>query len=219
MIFFADGAASRESIPQGLKPLFVDGLGGPSLKAWLAQKQFALLGECPCWRIRTWGTLIFLRGLFFFEDEVGSGGAGGDFDPVGNSGRDVNDVSGVEDDLFSAFDAGAEGFAGAAGAGVGALSLHGAAGDEGDGAFVDDDLVGEELMTLGVSGVKADYQEGVVVAVVFESPYCEAGGARLGGFDQLGFALLEVGGGVDGGLGGLGDERGGEESEGQEDAR
>jgi hypothetical protein len=37
-------------------------------------------------------------------------------------------------------------------------------------------------MTLGVAGVEADYQEGVVVAVVIEPSYREAGGACLGGF-------------------------------------
>jgi hypothetical protein len=50
--------------------------------------------------------------------------------------------------------------------------LHGAAGDEGDCAFLNDDLVGEELMALGVAGAGADYEEGVVVAVVFEPSYC-----------------------------------------------
>jgi hypothetical protein len=142
--------------------------------------------------------------LFFFEDEVGGGGAGGYLDPVRNAGRDVDDVSGAEDNFFSALDAGSESFAGAAGAAVGMFSLHGAAGDEGDRAFVDDNLVGKELMTLGVAGVEADDKDGVVVAVVVEWRYGEACGACLGGFDQLGFALLEVGGGVDGGLGGLG---------------
>jgi hypothetical protein len=44
-------------------------------------------------------------------------------------------------------------------------------------------LVGEELMALGFAGVEADYKEGVVVAVVFKSSDCEAGGACLGGFD------------------------------------
>jgi hypothetical protein len=61
-------------------------------------------------------------------------------------------------------------------------------------------------MTLGVAGVKADYQEGVVVAIVIERRYGEACGACLGGFRQCGFALLEVGGGVGGGLGGLREE-------------
>jgi hypothetical protein len=62
-------------------------------------------------------------------------------------------------------------------------------------------------MTLGVSGVKADYKEGVVVAVVVEPSYRETGGACLGGLDQVGFTLLEVVGVVDGGAGGLGQER------------
>ena len=65
-------------------------------------------------------------GLFFFlfEDEVGDGGAGGDFGLMGHSCWDVDDVSGVEDDFFSALDAGAQGFAWAAGAVVGVFSLH-----------------------------------------------------------------------------------------------
>ena len=146
------------------------------------------------------------RGLFFFEDEVGGRGAGGDLYPVGNASWDVDDVSGVEVDFFSALDAGTQGFARAAWAVVGVFSLHSAAGDEGDGAFADDDLVGEELMALGFAGVNADYKEGVVVAVVFKSPNCHARGACLGGFDQFGFALLQVGCGVDGGFGGLGEE-------------
>jgi len=158
------------------------------------------------------------RELLFLEDEVGGCGAGCDLDPVWYPGRDVDDVSGVEDDFFSTIDTRAERFARAARAAVGVLSLHGATGDEGDCAFFDDYLVGKELMTLGVAGVEADHQEGVVVAVVIKPPYCEAGGACLGGFGQFGFALLQVSRGVNGGLGGLGDERGGDEGEGQEDA-
>ena len=50
--------------------------------------------------------------IFLFEYEIGSGGSGGDFNPVGDAGGNVDDVSGVEGDLFSAFDAGAESFAG-----------------------------------------------------------------------------------------------------------
>jgi hypothetical protein len=99
------------------------------------------------------------------------------------------------------------------------FSLYGAAGDEGDCAFVDDDLVGEELMTLCFACVEADYKEGVVIAVVFKSSNCEASGACLGGFDQFGFALLQVGCGVDDGFGGLGEERVCcEECEGKDDA-
>ena len=56
---------------------------------------------------------------------------------------------------------------------IGVLVLHGAAGDESYGAFRDDNLIGEELMALGVAGVNADDQEGVVVAVVFEPSYGE----------------------------------------------
>ena len=132
--------------------------------------------------------------LFFFEDEVGGGGAGGELDPVGDAGGDVDDVSGVEDDFFSAFDAGAECLAG----GGGVSSLHGAAGDEGDGALGDDDLVGPLLMAFGVAGVDADDEEGLVVAVVVDGVEGEAGWAGLGGGEEFGFALLEVGGGVDG---------------------
>jgi hypothetical protein len=122
------------------------------------------------------------RESLFLEDEVGGYSAGCDFDPMGYAGGDVDDVSCVEDYLFSAVDAGGEGFAGAAGAAVGMLSLHGAAGDKGDCAFFDYDLVGEELMALGFAGAGADYQEGVVVAVVFEPSDREAGGACLCGF-------------------------------------
>jgi hypothetical protein len=76
--------------------------------------------------------------------------------------------------------------------------------------FVMTILVGEELMALGVAGVNADDQQGVVIAVVFKSPYGEAGGACLGGFDQFGFALLEVGGCVGDGAGGLSQYWGGD---------
>jgi hypothetical protein len=54
------------------------------------------------------------------------------------------------------------------------FSLHGAAGNEGDRTFFDNHLVSKELMTLGIASVQADYQRGVVVAVIFEPSYCEA---------------------------------------------
>ena len=129
---------------------------------------------------------------------------------------DVDDVSGVEDDFFSAVDSRAEGFAGTACGVVRMLVLHGALGDESYCAFRDDNLIGEELMALGVAGVEADDQQGVVVAVVFKPTDGEAGGTCLGGFDQLGFALLEVSGGVDDGVG-LGEEWRCCECEGEED--
>jgi len=154
-------------------------------------------------------------GLFFFlfEDEIGDGGAGGDFGLMGHACGDVDDVPGVEDGFFSALDAGAEGFAG--GGAVGVFSLHGAAGDEGDGALLDDHLVGPELVAFGVSAVDAHDEESAVVAVVVHGFGGEAGWAGLGGGQEFGFALLHVGGGVDG----LGDEgRGGDEGEGQDDA-
>jgi hypothetical protein len=141
--------------------------------------------------------------LFFFKDQVGGGGVWGELDPVGNAGGDVDDVSGVEDDFFSAVDSRAEGFAGTACGVVRMLVLHGALGDESYCAFRDDNLIGEELMALGVAGVNADDQQGVVVAVVFKPPDGQAGGACLGGFDQFGFLLLKVRCGVDDGVGGL----------------
>ena len=158
---------------------------------------------------RTWGirfcTDLWGLFVFFFEDEIGSGGAGGDFDPVGDAGGDVNDVTGVEGDLFSVFDAGAEGLAG--GGSVGAFLLHGAAVDEDEIAVVDVDLIGPELMTLGVSGVETDDEESAVVAVVVHGFGGEAGWICFCGGEEFGFVLLEVGGGV----GGLGDEGWGDE--------
>ena len=155
---------------------------------------------------RTWGTRFvagfFLWWLFFFlfEDEVGNGGAGGDFGLMGHACGDVDDVSGVEDGFFSALDSGAEGFAG--GGAVGVFSLHSATSDEGDSALLDDHLVGPELVALGVSAVDADDEEGAVAAVVVHGFGGEAGGAGFCGGEEFGFALLHVGGGVDG----LGDE-------------
>jgi len=151
--------------------------------------------------------------VFFFEDEVGDGGARGDFGLVGHACGDVGDVSGVEDSFLSAFDAGAESFAG--GGAVGVFSLHGAAGNEGDGAFFDDHLVGPELMAFGGAVVNADDEEGAVVAVVVHVVGAETGWGGLCGGEEFGFALLHVGGAVDG----LGVERGGgDEGEGQDDA-
>ena len=151
--------------------------------------------------------------VFFFEDEVGDGGAGGDFRLMGDARGDVDDVSGVEDCFFSALDAGAESFAG--GGAVGVFSLEGAAGDEGDGALFDDHLVGPELMAFRVAAVDAHDEEDAVVAVVVHDVGAEAGWGGFGGGEEFGFALLHVGGGVDG----LGDEGwGGDEGEGECDA-
>ena len=44
--------------------------------------------------------------LFFFDDEVGGGGVGGELDPVGDVGSDVGDFAGVEDYFFASFYAG-----------------------------------------------------------------------------------------------------------------
>src|ERR1700748_451278 len=129
------------------------------------------------------GRLFVTCFVFFFEDEVGGRGAGGDFDPVGDAGGDVDDVSGMKGDLFSAFDSGAEGFA--RGGSVGAFLLHGAAVNEDEVAVVDVDLVGPELVALGVAGVEADDEEGAVVAVVVDGGDGEAGGDCFGGLDQL----------------------------------
>src|ERR1700716_1946882 len=109
---------------------------------------------------------------------------------------DVGDVSGVEDGFFSALDAGAEGFAG--GGAVGVFSLHGAAGDEGDGALLDDHLVGPELVTFWVTTVDSDNEETAGAAVVVHVVGAEAGWGGFCGGEELGFALLHVGGGVNG---------------------
>ena len=119
---------------------------------------------------------------------------------MGHACGDVDDVSCLEDCFFSALDAGAEGFAG--GGAVGVFSLEGAASDEGDGTLLDDHLVGPELMAFGVAAVDAHDEEGAVVAVVVYGFGGEAGWSGLGGGEEFGFVLLEVGGGV----GGLGEE-------------
>jgi hypothetical protein len=70
-------------------------------------------------------------------------------------------------------------------------------------------------MALRVAAVNADDEEGAVVAVVVHDVGAEAGGGGFCGGEEFGFALLHVGGGVDG----LGDEGwGGDEGEGQDDA-
>ena len=83
--------------------------------------------------------------------------------------------------------------------GGGVSFLHGAAGDEGDGAFGDDHLVGPVLMEFGFAGVDADDEEGLVGAEVVEGVEGYAGWACFGGDEEFGFALVEVGGGVDDG--------------------
>jgi hypothetical protein len=136
--------------------------------------------------------------LFFFEDEIGGCGSGGEFDPVGDVGRDVGDLSGVQDDLFTSVEAGANGFSGAGAIGV--LLLHGAAGDEGNGSLQDDHLVGPELVALGAAGVNAHDEESAVVAEVIHGLGRQTGWAGLCGSEEFGFVLLEVGRGVGGGL-------------------
>lgn len=150
-------------------------------------------------RPRKGGTPGFWAPLFFFDDEVGGGGAGCELDPVGDVGGDVSDVAGVEDHFFSALNAGTAGLSGSRGV----SSLHGAAGNESDSSPGDDHLIRPLLMELGVAGVDADYQEGFVGAEVVEGVEGYAAWACLGGGEELGFALVEVGGGVDGWVCGL----------------
>jgi hypothetical protein len=57
---------------------------------------------------RRWGTRFVLGFcgwlfVFFFEGEVGGGGAGGDLGLMGHACGYVDDVSGVKDGFFSAF--------------------------------------------------------------------------------------------------------------------
>src|SRR3954468_596429 len=78
-------------------PLFRD----ETAKGWGTRVVSAVKRPARSWRF-----------VFFFEDEVGGSGAGGDLDPVGNAGGYVDDVSGVQGNLFSAFDPGAEGLTG-----------------------------------------------------------------------------------------------------------
>ena len=118
--------------------------------------------------------------LFFFEDEVDDGGVGGEVDLVRDACGDVGDVSGVQDYLFTALNAGSEEFSGAGAGGVGMLALQGAAGDEGEGPFAYDYLVGPELMKFGGTAVESYGEEGAVVAEVVEDLGCEAGWACLG---------------------------------------
>jgi len=170
--------------------------------------------RCQARSSRACGDLRGRLFFFFLEGQVGNGGAGGDLGLMGDACRDVDDFSGVEDGFFSALDAGAEGLAG--GGAVGMFSLEGAAGDEGDCAFLDNHLVGPELVTFGVSAVDAHDEEGAVVAKVVHDVCAEAGWAGFGCGQELGFALLHVRVGVDG----LSDEGwGGDEGEGQDDAR
>jgi hypothetical protein len=80
---------------------------------------------------------------------------------------------------------------------------------------LDDHLVGPELVAFGVAAVDAHDEESAVVAVVVHDVGAEAGGGGFCGGEELGFALLHVGSGVDG----LGDEGWrGDEGEGQDDA-
>lgn len=152
--------------------------------------------------------------LFFFDNEVGGGGAWGEFYPVRDARGDVGDVSSVKDDFFSALNAGAADLSGSGGV----FCLHGATGDESDGALVDDHLIGPLLVKFGVAGMDTDDEEGFVGAEVVEGVKGNAGGSGLGGGEELGFALVEVGCGVDKGVGGLCEEWGCGKSEGENDA-
>lgn len=155
-----------------------------------------------------------LVSLFFFEYEVGGCCAGGDFDPVGDVGGDVGNVAGVKDYFFAAFDSRAAGFSG----GSRVSSLHRSAGDERDSALEDDHLVGPLFVEFGVAGVDADDEQGFVGAQVVEGVEGYASWAGFGGGEEPGFALVEVGGGVDDWVGGLGAQWGCCECEEEEDA-
>ncbi len=63
-------------------------------------------------------------------------------------------------------------------------------------------------MELGVAGMDSDDEKGFVGAEVVEGVECYAAWAGFGGGEEFGFALVEVGGGVDDGVGGLGEEWG-----------
>src|ERR1700761_4454607 len=90
-------------------------------------------GSSTGWGCRTCLIQCTDAWLFFLEDEVRGGRAGGEFDPVGEVCGDVDDVAGVEGDLGTALDGCAAGFAGLVGDGV--TADDGASGDDGHGAF------------------------------------------------------------------------------------
>ena len=103
----------KDGAPGWLR-LCVDGLG-------LRKKPHVSDDETVANMAPRWTPILSGLFVFFFEDEVGDGGVGGDFGLMGHACGDVDDVSGVEDGFFSAFNAGAEGFAG--GGAVGVFSL------------------------------------------------------------------------------------------------
>ena len=72
-------------------------------------------------------------------------------------------------------------------------------------------------MELGVAGVDSDDEEGLVGAEVVEGVEGYAAWAGFGGGEEFGFALVEVGGVVDYRVGGLGEEWGSCECEGEEE--
>jgi hypothetical protein len=67
--------------------------------------------------------------------------------------------------------------------------------------------------------VDADDEEGFVGAEVVEGVEGYASRAGFGGDEQFGFVLIEIGGGVDDGVGRLGEQWGCCECEGEEEAR
>jgi hypothetical protein len=153
--------------------------------------------------------------LFFFEDEVAGGSAGGEFDPVGDVGWDANDIAWVEDYFFSALNAGAASFSG----GSDVPFLHCASGNQGRGSFGDDHLVGPLLVEFGIAGVDADDEESFAGADIVEGVEGVAGGTSFGDGEEFGFALGQFRGEVDDGSGlGQGGESSGE-SEGQDEAQ
>ena len=71
----------------------------------------------------------------------------------------------------------------------------------------DDHLVGIELVELGVAGMNAGDEDGVGVGQSVHLLIGRAAGRGLCGGKDLGFDLGELGGGMDGGFGGLREDR------------
>lgn len=140
-------------------------------------------------------------GLFFLDHEVSGGDSGVELDPVRDSCRDMENVTRVEDDLFAAGNAGSGALAGA---GPGLLLLHFAPIDDRERALLDDHLVGPKLVALRGAGVDSNDKQRSGVAELVESAYGKTGWGGLRRGDEFGLDLAQVGGGVEGDVGGLG---------------
>ena len=137
--------------------------------------------------------------LHLLENEVAGGFAGGDLDPVGNAGGDVEQLAGVEDLGSTAGDAVTLELAKARAEGV--LRRHGAAVDDGHRARADEDLVGPILVELGLAGVGTVDEDDPVGALVLDGLGGVAVGCLLRLRLEAGLELGEVRGGVRGGRG------------------